>query len=778
MLFDEKDAPHLKTWIISRLSHTSDADADVLADYVLALLRHEGDIETVRGQFDREITDFLKGDAAAFTRDVFQAVRYRSYLPDAPPAPLSPPVNSITKKSAGVYSTRYEAPPPQLLSYGPPPAAPFSSQNGSRKRTYNDRDDDDVDIILTSRDSNGGPPSFKQQRRGGGYNQRGGRPDDPFGGRSQRGYGQYQPPLPPPQATNRWAGPPSFPPYPPVQGLPIDANAIMENIQRLEQMGIPRPQMNDLPGAAYSGYAPSPPMRRRKAQCRDYVLRGFCPRGNHCMYEHGVEPMSYIPPSEEYDPANARLILPVTRHNPTPTPTQPLDINPLPAMSPSTRRESKKTRRNRGRPDFATSHPMHDRSKKILVVQNVPPENYTEDHIRGYFSQFGNIEEVSMKPQDRIALIKFDSWEAANAAWSSPKVIFDNRFVKLFWFKEEAEDGASSGAKSRNGHANGNGSIGEVDDVEPDFDHEEFKRKQEEAQKIYEEKKKKREDIERARQDLEKREKALRAEQAEARRKLREKLAANGLKDGSSSPAEIKTGGPGNKGSAQTESLKAQLAALEQEATQLGIDPHTSQEDYASWTPRGRGRGRGYRGRGGFPPTASRGGFSYRGRGGGLEARHAAYAAYSLDLRPKIVALSGIDFTASGRGEALRQHLFSVGEFKDIHIGPTTTHVSFKDRKAAEQFMFGVSANNSIPGVEGKVEASWTTSAPESGPSTAADGDAFMVSGLEDEQSGRDKATIGGNGATGELEEGEVGSAHDVDQRDMDYEDVGDWDIA
>lgn len=39
---------------------SSDADADVLADYVLALLRHDGDIETIRKLFEEEIPDFLR----------------------------------------------------------------------------------------------------------------------------------------------------------------------------------------------------------------------------------------------------------------------------------------------------------------------------------------------------------------------------------------------------------------------------------------------------------------------------------------------------------------------------------------------------------------------------------------------------------------------------------------------------------------------------------------------------------------------------------------------
>lgn len=46
--------------------YRSDADADVLADYVLALLRHDGDIEDVRKLCEEEIQDFLRD--GRFTR--------------------------------------------------------------------------------------------------------------------------------------------------------------------------------------------------------------------------------------------------------------------------------------------------------------------------------------------------------------------------------------------------------------------------------------------------------------------------------------------------------------------------------------------------------------------------------------------------------------------------------------------------------------------------------------------------------------------------------------
>lgn len=43
------------------LGHSrSDADIDVLADYVLALLGHEGTVQEVRENCEKEIPDFLQ----------------------------------------------------------------------------------------------------------------------------------------------------------------------------------------------------------------------------------------------------------------------------------------------------------------------------------------------------------------------------------------------------------------------------------------------------------------------------------------------------------------------------------------------------------------------------------------------------------------------------------------------------------------------------------------------------------------------------------------------
>ena len=87
MLFEEGDAALLKKWIVKRLEDmyvsfpsrvrykllpasneltfrfvllSSDADSDVLADYVLALLRHEQGEEEVKSLCVEQLDDFLR----------------------------------------------------------------------------------------------------------------------------------------------------------------------------------------------------------------------------------------------------------------------------------------------------------------------------------------------------------------------------------------------------------------------------------------------------------------------------------------------------------------------------------------------------------------------------------------------------------------------------------------------------------------------------------------------------------------------------------------------
>lgn len=318
------------------------------------------------------------------------------------------------------------------------------------------------------------------------------------------------------------------------------------------------------------------------------------------------------------------------------------------------------------RASFSAAGPVHDRSQTKVVVESIPEDNFEEEQVRKFFSQFGNIVTVTMMPYKRLAIVGYDSWASANKAYRSPKVIFDNRFVKVFWYKEEKHGEFVNGNAGANDAKSGPSATNrprllaasdQMSELEME-DMEEFARRQEEAQKNHEEKLRKKEEIEKQRAELEKRQKELQAKQEAEKQRLLARL--SGSSKASSGEGGNVLGvdekiGDAPKSSTQTEALRATLAKLQEEAKAFGLDPNASPDDdatistYSAFSRGGRG---GYARVRGYPVRGT-----YRGRGGRGNI-HAAYAAFSLDNRPKKISISGIDLSAPEKDEALRQHLF------------------------------------------------------------------------------------------------------------------------
>ncbi|KAF4991570.1 hypothetical protein FGRMN_7688 [Fusarium graminum] len=687
MLFPEEDAPLLKTWIVKRIENTSDADADVLAEYVIALLKHDGNADAVRNLCEQEIPDFLSEDPKAFLDDVFQTIAYRSYLPGAPPAP------------------KIGAEPVTIQ----PPTTEGALPNGSKKRGYYDLDEYDAQDAFGSFDRD--ERAQKQPRRGG----RGGRADDIRGGRSG---GLMH----------------NLPPRPDLSFNP----QVMEAFLQMGSMGMPYPGM---PNFSQQGFVGGRNQSRKRGRCRDFDTKGFCSRGSTCQYDHGNESI-FVPSgtdgkfnsssapagpssnalSKEYDPNDPFSMLS----------NAPGLINAW-GFPPDAGRGGRGGRRTRGskkggaRAPFSADGPNHDRTKSTIVVENIPEESFAEEQVREFFSQFGNIQEISMQPYKHLAIIKYDKWGSANAAYQSPKVIFDNRFVKVFWYKDKA-DTIPASAPLQGGNWTGGPVATEDEDLEPGIDMEEFQRKQEEEQKKHQDREAKRAEIEQKRQEIEKQQQELLARHREENERLQARLASHK--------------GQGGEGSSSgTNMLRAKLAALEQEAKMLGLDPDAEGESSLSWPPRG-----GYRGRGGFRGrgAAPRGRGSFRGRGGNM---HAAYAQYSIDNRPKKIAITGVDFTAPDKDEMLRHFLLNLGEFESVDTAPETTHVSFQDRKTAERFYYSLHGKE-LPGVEGRLDLAWistplpsvkTTSHHDTSRDAGEDKEDDAMAGFDD-QPGRERS--------------------------------------
>ncbi|GJC77942.1 putative RNA-binding protein [Colletotrichum liriopes] len=638
MFLAAEDTPLLRAWLMNKLP-----DVFVCPQFPSS----EGDAAHIRAACESELPQFLNTDAAPeFVDELFDVIEYKSFLPGAPPPPK--------KRSE-----------PTL----PSPVAPSTTalQSGSRKRSYNERGD--VGASGEREFAFGDERAYKQPRRG----QWDSRMPGPRGHGSPNGYPR-QPYAPdgsqqPPTATAQYD--PNFPQPRLVLRTGADSlrcqhtpkECLTAHSKVRDETGRNAVTLR-LRATALVGIPASMTMASSLSGCRLAVPVG----------------LPSLRPSADFDPRDAAMMMSQNFQQMQ----QLMEAFNAERGSRDGRknRRGAKGRRRHNRASFSAEGPVDDRTKTTIVVENIPEEFFSEEEVRRFFSEFGNIEQVILQPYKRLATVKYDTWDAANAAYRSPKVIFDNRFVRVFWFVDPSEQAAARAA-----NASG-------EDQEPEIDLEEFMKKQEEAQRQHEEKMQKKAELDKQRHELEQRQRELLAQHREVQQKLQAKLAS---KNGDMESAE-----DGSLNSA----LRAQLAALEDEAKLLGLDPSATDEP-TTWHASTRGRGRG---RGGFAPRGR--GFAPRGRGsyrGGYRGDvHAAYAAYSLDNRPKTVSVTGVDFTSSEKDEVLRQYLLGVGEFTDIHTTPSETEVTFKDRKTAEKFFYGLSKQE-IPGIDGQLELSWVS---------------------------------------------------------------------
>ncbi|KAI5781448.1 hypothetical protein EDC01DRAFT_238266 [Geopyxis carbonaria] len=759
MLFDDGDASLLKKWIVKRLEDISDADSDVLADYVLALLRHDQSAEEVKTLCVDQLDDFLREHTRKFVEDVFTALDTKAFLS----------VNSTL--TGGGLSVSIPAPTPKAQSPEPmkiEPTSPTTSvstiadaaQRG-QKRQYFDRDavgfNDDA---VQGTSAGGAGRGSKSARRG--VHGPGRWPND-----------RFRPGQSPSTATFPAAPPPLFG-VPPVAGngfpwAPPDPNDPMAQLLAAQVAATAW-------GAPFGAGGPPPAKKIVKKvgkRCKDYDEKGFCMKGDMCPYEHGVDHITVpgeggteaglLSGKRQYEPTNSLTI--DSEYDPNDS-----MIFPSPTAETRPRGGGGRGRGHRGgrgggggrggRSDFSATGPSFDRANVKLVIENVPEDKLTEGSMKEFFSKFGNVTDVEIHQHKNFAILKFEQWEMAKAAYDSPAPIFDNRFVKVFWHRP-SDASSSTSPSPMEARAKRFGSPGKSADhhhshhyqqppreEEMEIDIEEVKRKQEELQKAHEEKMARKKKNEEAAAALQKMKDDLMARQAEEKRKLYEKLAkkhAAAASAKSASPVTDASGAAGSpapelsKSDSMTAALKAQLEALEAEAQALGIDANQSAAaddafDLAGFRGRGaRGRGRfatrargAYRGRGGYDASAARG----RGRGA---------PTMKLDNRTRRVTVTAPDLKGD-REEDFRHYLINNGiEVEAIEPHPEkedTQIFTFRDRRNAEKFVF---SGNEIPSV-GTVSMAWHNvplppqpvkpahaSAPAAAPANNEEGDTRMA---------------------------------------------------
>ncbi|KAL2811030.1 hypothetical protein BJX63DRAFT_433720 [Aspergillus granulosus] len=687
MQLTEEKATEVKNWVVKKLEDISDADSDVLADYVLALIRTDAPDEEIRKASVENLEDFLREHTTEFVDELFA-----TFAPKQAPPPAPNPAAQL-QTPQGVGSTP-QIPVPSKPSSGPsqgsyvPPAYTEGSFNSSRKRTYNDgfSGENDREDVVHQR-------SFKTPRRGRG----GGRGD--WMGRD--GHTVSGPPdqFPHPSAGGFPGMPPAFPGF--------DPNDPMATMMALQSMGFPQmPGMPPMPmptGGGAPGQQGDQMGGKSTEKCPFYETQGICYLGAACPYQHDTVPGSSRP--DEYDPKSSNIVSDFQRRS-SEAPTRGNDRGRGRGRG---RGGDRGGFANRGRrSEFSSAGPSDDPSVKTIVVEQIPDDKLDDFSVREFFSQFGEISDISLQPHKKLALVTYGDHAAAKAAWSSPKVIFDNRFVKVYWHKPKGERNYDQ----RPGY-------NDTREEPQPFNREEFERQQEEAQRAHEEKLKRRQETEEAKQALEKQREELLKKQEEEKQRLLQKIGA--ATPSSASPNGTAAQSPSDENaSEQTKQLRAQLAALEAEAKSLGLDPNNSPDPNQSY--RGRGRGGYFGGRGGYPPRGRgydpsyRG--SYRGRGVGFPARGRG-GVLRLDNRPKRVAVSGIK-PNSEQDEAFRQFLIGVGDYDSITPNPDPNDpdsliIAFKERYIAEKFFYGA---RNIPSV-GEIQLSWVPNPPLPVPSSS-----------------------------------------------------------
>lgn len=202
--------------------------------------------------------------------------------------------------------------------------------------------------------------------------------------------------------------------------------------------------------------------------------------GTLCPFEHG-EGMA-APAVPEYDPNHASLAM------------QPYLNGRQPNDNGTTGTSFGAQRRQPTRAPFSQPGSSYNNLDDTVVVEQIPEDHFSEQHVRDFFSQFGTIVDVKMHAYKRLAIVKFSAHPGAQRAYDNPKVIFDNRFVKVYWYKPENQS-KINGIKGNAAHVPAGSAIPEIYNGDEEMvDVDEFSKQQARLQKEFEEKRKKAEE--------------------------------------------------------------------------------------------------------------------------------------------------------------------------------------------------------------------------------------------------------------------------------------------
>ncbi|KAJ4289197.1 hypothetical protein N0V90_011539 [Kalmusia sp. IMI 367209] len=701
MQLQEQDKPAFKQWLLPKLSTISDAEPVVLAEYVVELFSTTGSKAEIKRSSVEQLSDFLDDHTQAFVDEVATAIEQKSWIKNGatdrkkqnegkakakeslrPVQPSSTPPNAPRALNASSSTLAPDAPefrprsqalaepltggqaespgddahipkgPRADRTNGARPPQPFSksTQNGrqkqSRKRKLHDRE------TSQSRNSgsehtadNTGERPYKQVARRGGGNAA----EFRVGAMPLAAVRQDVSSISTPVTSNQFTGHRSLPhPPPSLASFPsLDALNPLGFFSAMMGMGMGMPG-GTLPSQAFGALPTNVAQLGRSVaniRCPDYETKGICLMGTLCPYEHGEGIV--VPAIPEYDPNHSSLAMQSRMRG------RQTSSNRNDGKFPATQR------RERARAPFSQAGPSQNLLDETVVVEQIPEDHFTEQQVHKFFSQFGTIIDIQMQAYKRLAIIKFSDHTAASRAYDSPKVIFDNRFVKVYWHKPEhllqsnGANGVAAGSLTKN-----TPEIYHEDEVMIDM--EEFRKQQAELQKEFEEKRRKAEEATARSNMLNMQLQAKEEELSKLRSKVLEKARAKGV-----DAINRREQQAASNGSSRTDDL----AKLQAEAA--GLFANAGSDSTLTVGQGGFNSGR---------ESLSRGG--YRGRGG-------RGGVIRLDNRPRRLAVAGIR-AGSEKERALKQYLLNANGCNSVEPHAQradTLLVGFDQRYQAEVFL-------------------------------------------------------------------------------------------
>lgn len=764
MLFDEAHTDDLKSWLTSELGPICDADPEVLADYVLALLKHEGPEAELQTLLTEQLEDFLAAETQPFVAKTFQAIADKAYLP-----------TSESHHHQAAAATTDPSNDAHTLASTSDTAADTSL--GSRKRRA-DHDDDDA----AAHDSTRSPP--RQTRRLQDTNATPGSDDSRAGRARERDSRE--------RATNSAAS---------------DANGSQNEGGRRDSR--PKQLCRDYhnkgfcPRGAGCKFEHSADMQPSNANARNHpqqhqqppfhMMAPGGPNGMHgppMMFPpFGAPPQGWHPsmgPAPGMPSNNAAPGAPSSMNGDpqnlanrmggqVPPPPQGLDAVPFAnhqggpfsgGMGPGGRGGAGSGRgRGRGGGPPGTFQSSR-RSNTTLVIENVPADSLDLIKVNEYFKKFGTITNISIDKPGSKALVSYSQPSEAKTAHESPDVIFGNRFVKVYFQRlDEAAGGPAAGssptprpptsaaATPRNifvpgkmsnvyharppvaGGSNPGGASGAagamseerkklLDDQrtkqaaldaqlaeqksliakfgDKDLTPEDKKQTMTQLKKLGDEIKASTEAVKAAVEALQAAPREAPPSTAAAGADAGNWKAEKEKREKEQLDRELDLHSQGSSPSSTTEELKKKLESLKAEAASLGIDGAAAGPASYGFNSRGRGRG-GYipRGRGGYNAYAPRGG-----------AAMGPNRSFRIDNRTTKLKID--DLPEGVEADKVKQHFASFGELEAFDAATAT--VVYKARTSAEQALRG---GAEIPEV-GSVKLSWIQPAPAAAPAAAA----------------------------------------------------------